>query len=616
MEVTTMSDATVNDTTKTTGEPLGEAYLDKFPAEAKVVRSALYSSFLMLALGGLFGVIQTLHRTDFLRIMESETYYTVLTAHGVFLVIAFTIFFLVGVFTWGVTTSLDRGVEDIRFTWVWLGTMSAGAVMSAVAILAGFTDSIDMSADVLFTFYAPMQAHPLFYIGLTVFVVGTWLAGADWFRSWWAWKKENPGERIPLPTFMVLTTMIMWYVATIGVATAILAFLLPWSLGLIDSVNPTLTRTLFWFFGHPVVYFWLMPAYMMWYVLLPKISGGKLFSDPLARVVFVLFLLLSTPVGIHHQYLDPGISEGFKFIAMTNTMFLLLPSLLTAFTVVASMEHGARQRGGTGRIGWLKALPWRDPVFAGMALAGLMFAAGGFSGMINAGMNINYLVHNTLWVPGHFHLTVGTAVALTFMAATYWFLPQLTGKKLWGRSVALVQVVLWFIGMTFMTNAMHRAGLLGIPRRTAEPQYDGFEFEAGVGSVAELDAQIALGSIFLTLSLVLFFAVVIGTALGSRSDDIPANGYAEALSGPEDSPKILDNLKLWFGLAVVLVIIAYTFPLLSIIERGGLFGPDITAFPQSIDIVSMAWVTAEQYAVGAFTSASEATQAAINGVLR
>ncbi|MCU4925770.1 b(o/a)3-type cytochrome-c oxidase subunit 1 [Halobacteria archaeon AArc-dxtr1] len=564
------------------------AYLDQFPAEAKLVRAAFYSSFLALAIGGLLGLVQTLHRTDVYRFMDSADYYTVLTAHGVFLVITFTIFFLVGIFTWAVTTSLDRGVEDIRFTWLWYGLMSLGTVMAALPIFAGFLDNppellgSELSASVLFTFYAPLQAHPLFYLGLVLFVVGTWLAGVDWIRSWLAWKAENPDERIPLPTFMVLTTTIMWYIATLGVAVALLVFILPWSLGLVETINPLLTRTLFWFFGHPIVYFWLMPAYMMWYIMLPKISGGKLFSDPLARVVFVLFLLLSVPTGIHHQYLDPGISEGFKFIAMTNTMFLLLPSLLTAFTVVASMEHGARQRGGTGYVGWLKALPWRDPVFAGMALAGLMFAAAGFSGMINAGMNINYLVHNTFWVVGHFHLTVGTGVALTFMAVTYWFLPQLTGRALWSRSVGLVQVVLWFVGMTFMSNAMHRGGLLGIPRRTAEPQYEGFEFEAAVGSVGELDLQVALGGTLLFLSLVLFFANVVGTALNGRSDSIPDNGYADTLSGPEDAPVVLDNLKLWTGIAIVLVIFAYTFPLLSIIERGGLFGTDVIELPVHI----------------------------------
>ncbi|MFP8889830.1 b(o/a)3-type cytochrome-c oxidase subunit 1 [Natrialbaceae archaeon A-CW2] len=559
------------------------AYIDQFPEEAKVIRSAFYASFFALALGAAFGLIQTLHRTDFVRVIPAEMYYTVLTAHGVLMVVTFTIFFLVAIFTWAVTTSLDRGVEDIRFTWSWYGLMTLGTAFAAIAILAGFTDRTEISADVLFTFYAPLQAHPMFYVGLVLFVIGTWLAGADWFRSWWAWKQENPDERIPLPTFMVLTTMIMWYLATLGVATSIIAFLLPWSLGLIDTVNPTLTRTLFWFWGHPVVYFWLMPAYMMWYIMLPKFSGGRLFSDPLARVVFVLFLLLSTPVGIHHQYLDPGIAEGFKFIAMTNTMFLLLPSLLTAFTVVASMEHGARQRGGEGYFGWLGALPWRDPVFTGMALAGLMFAAGGFSGMINAGMNINYLVHNSLWVPGHFHLTVGTAVALTFMAVSYYFIPQVTGRRLASKQIALVQVVMWFVGMTFMSNAMHRGGLLGMPRRTAEPEYAGFQFETAIGTVGELNAQIALGGVLLTLSTLLFIVNMSITALNDRDDDLPSNTIPEPLSGPNEAPLVLDNLKLWTAIAVVLVIFAYSLPLGSIIERGGLFGPGGDAFPMFLE---------------------------------
>ena len=555
------------------------AYIDRFPAEAAVIRAAFLSSFVALAIGGLLGFVQVLHRADVLRVLDSADYYTVLTIHGVLLAITFTIFFLVGIFTWAITTSLDREVENVRLTWAWYLLMVAGAVLAVIPIVAGFTDAIDMSASVLFTFYAPMQAHWLFYLGLALFVVGTWLAGLDWSRSWWAWRREHPDERIPLPTFMVLTTTIFWYLSSFGVALSILVFLLPWSLGIVDSVNPLLTRTLFWYFGHAVVYFWLMPAYMMWYLLLPKLAGGKLFSDPLARVVFVLFLILSTPTGIHHQYLDPGIAEGFKFIVMVNTMFLLLPSLLTAFTVVASIEHGARQRGGSGYLGWLGALPWRDPVFTGMALAGLLFAAAGFSGMVNAGMNINYLVHNTFWIVGHFHLTVGTAVALTFMAVTYWFLPQVSGKRLWNRSVALAQVVLWFVGMVLMSNAMHRGGLDSVPRRTAEPQYRGFEIEPTLGTMAELDAQIVLGGTILFVSLVLFLVVVVMTGLGDRVDDLPANEYAETLSGPEDAPLVLDNLKLWVGIAVVLVVLAYALPLAAIVDRGGLFGPGGSPFP-------------------------------------
>ncbi|MDZ5810450.1 b(o/a)3-type cytochrome-c oxidase subunit 1 [Halorubrum sp. AD140] len=555
------------------------SFVDEFPQEARIVRAALLSSFLALALGALFGIVQTLHRTGIFRgLVDSTEYYTVLTAHGVFLVISFTIFFLVGLFTWAVVRSLGRPLVNIRITWTWYAIMAVGMTMTGVSILAGFTDALDMSADVLFTFYAPLQAHPLFYAGLAVFIVGTWIAGADWFRTWLAWKREHPDERIPLQTFMVLTTMAMWYIASSAVAASVLIFLLPWSLGLIESVNPTLTRTLFWFFGHPVVYFWLMPAYLLWYTVLPTIAGGRLFSDPLARVVFVLFLLLSTPVGIHHQYLDPGIAEGFKFISMTNTMFLLLPSLLTAFTVVASVEYGARQRGGTGLLGWLTDLPWRKPEFTGMMLAGLMFAAGGFSGMVNAGMNINYMIHNTIWVPGHFHLTVGTAVALTFMAATYWIWPQISNKPIYSRPIGLFQVVLWFIGMALMSNAMHAQGILGVPRRTAEPEYSGFDYPAMFGGFEELNVQIAIGGTLLFVSTVLFLGNVVLTMGNPRIAGI-GESLSPALSGPDDAPWVLDDLRLWVGIALTLVVLAYALPLAAIVERGGLLGPGVDTYP-------------------------------------
>jgi cytochrome c oxidase subunit 1 len=557
-----------------------DAFVTRFPNVSAVVRACLGVSFVALGIGGLFGLIQALHRTGIYRgFVSSADYYTLLTGHGVLLALVFTTFFIAGLFKWGVTRSLGQATVGSRFSWLWFALMFVGSGMAGLAILGGIVDAIPMSADVLFTFYAPMKAHPVFYAGAALLIVGSWLAGADYFLEYRDWRGENPDARIPLQTFMALATMVMWYVATVGVAVEVLFFLLPWSLGLIAEVDPLLTRTLFWFFGHPVVYFWLLPAYFVWYTILPKLAGGRLFSDPLARVVFVLFVILSTPVGFHHQYVDPGIAEGYKFISMTNTMFLLLPSLLTAFTVVASIEHGARQRGGGGRLKWLAALPWDNPAFSGSALAGLMFAAGGFSGMINAGMNINYLVHNTLWIPGHFHLTVGTAAALTFMAISYWLVPQITGKPLKLRTLAAVQPFLWFIGMTLMSNAMHRAGLSGIPRRTAEPDYPGVNYESVIGGIPEMRMQIAVGGTVLFLALVAFLAVMLATWFGSRDGEIRVNSeIPEPLSGPEASPRVLDNLKLWAVVAVVLVALAYGVPLYDM-AADGLLAPGSPPIP-------------------------------------
>ncbi|MEF8800112.1 MAG: b(o/a)3-type cytochrome-c oxidase subunit 1 [Halolamina sp.] len=546
------------------------AFIDRFPEAARTVRICLGIAFASFGVGALFGVIQALHRTDVFRFIPSSDYYTLLTGHGVLMALVFTTFGIAGLFHWANTRSLGVAPTSARLTQGWLWTMTIGTLLAAGTILAGLVDGIPASADVLYTFYAPLKAHPLFYIGAALLIVGSWGAGLDWFLQYREWRSENPDARIPLQSFMVMTTWLMWYLSSLGVAISVVVFLIPWSLGLIGQVDPLLTRTLFWYFGHPVVYFWLLPAYLLWYTVLPKLSGGRLFSDPLARVTFVLFLLLSTPVGFHHQYTDPGIASGYKFVAMTNTMFLLLPSLLTLFTVVASMEHGARQRGAKGYLSWLTTLPWERPEFSGMALAGIMFAAGGFSGMINAGMDINYLIHNTIWVPGHFHLTVGTAFALTLMAGAYWLVPQVTGKRLQFRGLAAVQPFVWFIGMVLMSNAMHRGGLAGIPRRTAEPQYDQVSFSAVVGSVSEMRLQIAIGGTLLFIAGLMFLIVMLGTwVLGKKNSALRVNGsIPEPLSGATESPVVLDNLKLWTAIAVALVLLAYGLPLADMIADG------------------------------------------------
>ncbi|MEZ4674973.1 MAG: cbb3-type cytochrome c oxidase subunit I [Caldilineaceae bacterium] len=105
------------------------------------------------------------------------------------------------------------------------------------------------------------------------------------------------------------------------------------------------------------------------------------------------------------------------------------PSLLTAFTVVASLELGARARGGKGYFGWIRKLNWGNASYTAQNLAMILFVFGGIGGMINASYNLNLAVHNTSWIPGHFHLTVGSATTLTFFGICYWLIPALTGAS-------------------------------------------------------------------------------------------------------------------------------------------------------------------------------------------
>ncbi len=291
-----------------------------------------------------------------------------------------------------------------------------GAIAAATVILM-------QKASVLYTFYPPLKAHPAFYIVATLLVIGSWGWCAVMIKALADWRRANVGRLIPLSMHGMMAAVIVWLLATPGVAAEMLFQLIPWSLGLKATVDPVLARMLFWWFGHPLTYFWLLPAYVVWYAVLPRLAGGKLFSDPLARLVFVLFIVLSTPVGFHHQFMDPGIPAGWKAFHTFNTMWILYPSFITAFTVIASIEVAGRTRGGTGLFGWIRRLPWFDPLVSAAVCAMLLFAIGGFGGAINASFGMNAMVHNTSWVPGHFHTTVGSATALTFMGAAYWLVP-------------------------------------------------------------------------------------------------------------------------------------------------------------------------------------------------
>jgi hypothetical protein len=83
----------------------------------------------------------------------------------------------------------------------------------------------------------------------------------------------------------------------------------------------------------------------------PEAAGGRLYSDTMGRLAFILFLLYSLPVGLHHLFMDPEHSTGFKFVQTTLTALVTVPTLLTVFTIAASFEVAGRLNGGTGLSG-------------------------------------------------------------------------------------------------------------------------------------------------------------------------------------------------------------------------------------------------------------------------
>lgn len=524
-----------------------------YKTENKITLTNIGIAMGALFIGGAMGPLQKLSHLGIdlytpLRSVGLRSYYQGLTIHGVLNALVWTTFFIMGFFVYTTTRSFERELS-------WPKLNVAASVVSILGLVAAAIPILMNLATVLFTFYPPMLAPWYFYLGLALVIVGSWMHGWGFFKTYWDWRKENPGVKTPLIGFGTIVTMTMWQIATIGVAIEVLVLLIPWSLGITEGIDPQLARTFFWFFGHPVVYFWLLPVYIAWYGMVPKQAGGKLFSDSLARIVFWMFLVL-IPTGIHHQYTDPGVPAGWKVVHAVLTFSIFFPSLITAFTVIASLETGGRARGGTGLLGWIRKLPWNDPSFTAHNLAMILFAFGGISGLTNASYNLNTTIHNTMWVPGHFHLTVGSAVTLAFFGIIYWMLPSLIGKPLWSRRMALWQAWTWFAGMILMSNGLHILGInIGAPRRSAlglapyvTPDWQPMMVEA------------AIGGMILGVSGLLFYINIVGTIAHKKKLEAPIEMPVAETHTPnevENLPAWIDTWRPWLVATVALILVAY-----------------------------------------------------------
>ncbi len=544
-----------------------EGMMPIFKREDRLTAWFLGVAMVALFVGGAMGPLQKLQNVGInlypaLASIGIATYYQGLTLHGVLNALVWTTFFIVGFFTFAIPRSLDKPLTHIRLNILGFILMVLGTVSAGVPILMNL-------ASVLYTFYPPMQASTFFYLGLVLVVVGSWVCGWGFYLTYGAWRKENPAQRTPFIALAAIITMVMWQIATLGVAAEILFLILPWSLGWVEGTDPQLARTFFWFFGHPLVYFWLLPAYISWYAMLPKQAGGKMFSEPLARLVFWLFLVLSIPVGLHHQFVDPGVPEGWKIMHALLTYALFIPSMLTAFTVVASLEIGGRANDGKGLLGWVPKLPWGDPSYAAQNLAMILFAFGGIGGLTNASYNVNLAIHNTAWVPGHFHLTLGSATTLTFFGISYWLVPKLSGKQLFSRRMGLWQAWTWFVGMLLMSNGLHILGLnFGAPRRVP----------LGLAPYVEsswnpLMIEAAVGGIILGVSGLLFFGNMLGTVLHKKYLTEPIEMPVAEPLDPVPVPKWLDSWRPWLVTTVVLILVAYGPVLFNMITNINMTSP-------------------------------------------
>ncbi|MEO7338553.1 MAG: cbb3-type cytochrome c oxidase subunit I [Caldimonas sp.] len=481
-------------------------------------------------------------------VSNPEHYYRSVTAHGT--VMAYVLPTLVAMgFGYAIAElSLKRPLVGLRWAWGGFWLVIAGTVMAAATMALG-------KASVLYTFYPPMIGSPFYYLGVVLVVVGSWIWVALMFVNLRAWKRENPGASVPLVMFGNVASAYLWAWTSVGAAVEILVLILPAALGFTDTINAGLARVLFSWTLHAIVYFWLMPAYIVFYTIVPRAIGGRLYSDTMGRIAFALFLVFSMPIGIHHLFADPQVGAGFKFVQAAMTAMVSVPTLLTVFTIVASAEIAGRLRGGKGMFGWVKALPWGNPMMLAVTFSFVMLGFGGAGGLINMSYQMNETIHNTQWVTGHFHLIFAGAIVIMYFMLAYELWPQLTQCAPIEPRLVKAQLWLWFVGMMVLTMPWHLVGMLGAPRRMAYYDYS----HPDLASQAWTVTASTLGGLLLVISALLFVYLLFRGRKGTTAPE--RFTFSQPAHPGGRTPVALNGFGLWVAMMIGLTVVNYGYPI-------------------------------------------------------
>ncbi|GMV05801.1 MAG: cytochrome c oxidase subunit I [Gemmatimonadota bacterium] len=449
-------------------------------ADALIKANAVVATVALLV-GGIAAILVLLTRWQAVHLLDAVWFYRILTIHGMNMLIFFILFFEMAVLYFASAVLLNCRVAAPKLGWGAFALMVTGTLMVEWTMWTG-------RADVLFTSYVPLRAHPAFYLGVILFAVGALIVTSIFFATLVVAKREATYEgSVPLVTFGALTAAIIAVITLVhGAAIYIPTFL--WSINVMD-VDPQVYRMVWWGLGHSSQQINVAAMVSIWYLLGALTVGAVVVNEKISRTAFVLYILFISMASAHHLLVDPGFGPSWKVVNTSYFMYMaVLASMLHGFTVPAGVELGMRLRGFTqGIFGWLRRAPWGDPGFSSMALSVVVFGfVGGITGVTFGTEQINIIAHNTLRIPGHFHATVVSGTAMAFMGITYYVIPLVFRKKVAFYGMARWQPWVFSIGMLIFSMAMTFAGTFGVPRRHWDITFSGAVFDVAYSPAVDL----------------------------------------------------------------------------------------------------------------------------------
>lgn len=298
------------------------------------------------------------------------------------------------------------------------------------------------------------------------------------------------GRREPAvpPSVLITTVSLIVCVACLVSAVLVLAFFSRELLGG-PPTDALLMKNLTFFFGHVLVNLSLYLGVALVYETLPEYASRSWPANRVVAISWNAVLVIVLLAYFHHLYMDFAQPAVLQYVGQIASYVSALPAAVVTIFGALALVYRAPLR-------WSLA-----PALLFLGLAG--WAVGGIGAVIDSTVAVNAKLHNTLWVPAHFHTYMLLGLAL-FVLGYFHHVCQQRARLPESPSLHRWVVALFVGGGAGLVGAFYLAGARSVPRR----------FAIYPAEFADATSLAAIGAV--SGSLVLAGFVVYLVAVGRR----------------------------------------------------------------------------------------------------
>lgn len=443
--------------------------------------------FVILAL---LGLVMRLTQADVVGSVTPETFYAILTLHGLGMVGTW----YVGAMA-GVSHQLTRFVSPSLTVsrWVFGATLAGVALLIAATLVGRFGTGWYFLHPLPFFSSGvwPEWATGAFFGALAVLGVAWTIWTVDLLRAIarryslggalaWHHLLGRSGPETPAFILVVTATLISALAAFVAAVLVLALYGSEWLIPEVAS-DSLLMKNLIFFFGHGLVNITMYLGVALVYDLLPRYSSRSLSTNRVVAVAWNLAIFLVLLVYFHHLYMDFAQPRLFQYVGQIGSYVISIPAAVISIFSTLYLVYRARVR-------------WNlTSLFLFFGVMG--WAVGGVQAVIDSTISANFRFHNTLWVPSHFHTYYLLGVVMMILAFAYHLGRETSGIE---DSPGLTRATagLFLVGGYGLVMMFAVGGAHSVPRR-----------------FSHYPEELAQGSWYAQVSLVFIAALLAGILL-------------------------------------------------------------------------------------------------------